>query len=107
MMTATDKDQEEFDAHSPEWHDHLVKSFLHATGRGPHPGILTELRQELDAPPDEAELSKGKPSPPQEALEQPPMDKGGGKDGSKPPSKGTPTAIGQEAAATPPPSGDF
>lgn len=109
-MLSTNHDQDEFDAQPPDWHDHLTKAFLHHTGHGPHPGAyspLAELRHEAEGAPDESEEQKQQPTPPQEALPtQPPLSGSKGGD-SKPPSKGTPVAIGESVVEPPPPAGDY
>jgi hypothetical protein len=115
MITATDSDQEDFDKHPPQWHEHLEKALLHHTGHGEHPGkyqgapSLAELRAEIEYP-EQMAMEQGQepenrpPAPPQEAMEQPPRAQPGQR-GQKPPSKGTPTAIGRETVAPPPPEG--
>lgn len=120
-------DQDEWEAMPQAMRDHMWAAMMHKAGLGPHPGKykgpkhepdeedvvqhsadptegeLARLREEMEAPPEE----KG-PTPPEEALPpQPPLQGGGGKPAPKPPSKGTPAALGQEAVQPPPPQGEF
>jgi hypothetical protein len=110
-MIASSKDQDEFDKQPPEWHEHLTKALLHHTGHGEHPGLyspLKELAEEMGGTPDESELAKEQPTPPPEAMPpQPPPGGGKGRGGGKPPSQGTPTAIGESVVAPRPPEGEF
>lgn len=103
-------DEKDSSRYTPEAQEHFFKAMTHHAGHGEHPGRyspLRELIEETQAPPDEAELAKHQPMPPEEALPpQPPL--GGGKGrGEKPPSQGTPTAIGHEVVAPPPAGGEF
>jgi hypothetical protein len=113
MMTASDSDQNEFDKQPSGWHDHLEKAFLHHTGHGRHPGqykgpSLAQLRQEMEYPQQMSEQQgELQPTPPEEALPPQPPLQGGKSRPSKPPSKGTPTAIGEAAVEKPPPAGEF
>jgi hypothetical protein len=116
MILASDSDQDEFDKQPPEFHEHLEKALLHHTGHGPHPGLYegpqvpdttTELAAEhmRETGPPEGTPAQG-PLPPQEAVSQP-MPGGGKKQGTKPPTQGTPTAIGAAAVKPEAPEGGF
>jgi hypothetical protein len=128
-------DQDDHESASPEYKDHLEKAFVHKAGLGPHPGKFQGQKHELRhgpareerADPTEGDLARlieeehpgetqaqlakreaEQPSPPEETIQQPPRGGGGGKEGAgKPPSKGTPAALGQEAVAPPSPEGEF
>jgi hypothetical protein len=123
-------DQDDFEERPEEMKEHMMSAFVHNAGLGPHPGkykgpkhepthpkhregpsesLLQRLREEEY--PEMMGMEQGQakpPTPPEEALPpQPPIGGKGGKPGSKPPSQGTPTAIGHAAVAQPPPAGEF
>lgn len=117
IFGASDKDQDEFDAQPPEWHEHLAKSLLHHTGMGEHPGeyagptadTTEALAHErlAEAGPPGAPAPQG-PPPPQEQVQQP-MPGGGKKPQGKqkPPSGTTPTGIGAAAVKPAQPEGEY
>jgi hypothetical protein len=128
-------DQDDHEDAPPGYKDHLEKAFVHKAGLGPHPGKYRGPKHELRhgpareerAEPTESDIARlveeehpgetqellekreaAEPTPAQETLEQPPRSQGADKDGStKPPSKGTPAALGQQAVAPEPPEGEF
>lgn len=104
-------DEKDHSHYTPEAQDHFFKAVTHHAGHGPHPGVyspLKELVEEMEAPPSSEELAKEQPTPPEEALgPQPPISGGKGDHSAKPPSAGTPAAIGHEATAAPPSEGEF
>lgn len=123
----------EGDEEAPAAHrHHIFDAAAHQAGHAPHPGkpkqprhTIREHPDQLDRPvPTESDLARLReemeygeqlgaqqgqkpPVPPEEALPpQPPLSGGKGKE-AKPPSAGTPTAIGQATVAPPPPAGEF
>lgn len=127
-------DQDDWDEAPEEMKDHMLAAFAHKAGHGRHPGHgphehhIREGDEQLErqAPteshlrslieeehPGEAQelLAKrqaaGEPTPAQETMEQPPRAPAGRQGAAKPPSKGTPAAIGHETVQEPPPAGEF
>lgn len=127
-------DQDDHDDAPPEYKEHLEKAFEHKAGLGPHPGKFRgpghELRhgpaREERSEPSEGDLARlieeehpgetqellakreaTEPGPAQETLQQPPRGGGAKQQSQKPPSRGTPAALGQQAAAPEPPAGEF
>jgi hypothetical protein len=114
-------DQDEWDQMPEEKKEHFTKAMVHQAGLGPHPGkyqgpeqgpasdgvsesALARAHMQEMGPPEQTPPQG--PLPPQEAVAQP-MPQGGKKQGSKPPTQGTPTAIGAAAVKPPEPEGGF
>lgn len=127
-------DQDDFDDAHPDYKAHLEKAFVHAAGLGPHPGKYKgpphairhgQAREDRQEPsegdiarlieeehPGEtqellAKREEAQPTAAQETLQQPPRGGGGKEPSQKPPSRGTPAALGQAAVAPEPPAGEF
>jgi hypothetical protein len=124
-------DQDDHDSMPQEYADHMERALVHAAGHGEHPGryrgpqhrirhdeeredraeptegALARLMEEQGPPDLQARAQKEQAPPPQESVQQPPRDSGGKSGSSKPPTHPTPAALGQEAVAPEPPSGEF
>jgi hypothetical protein len=122
-------DQDDWDALPEQFKDHVTKAFMHKAGVGPDPGkyqgppgilrrhgpdrlgrisptegdLAGERLLETGPAP---EVQPGKPLPPQEAIQTPPI---AGKKGkaAAPPHGSTPAQIGSSAVAPEPPAGEF
>jgi hypothetical protein len=114
-------DQDEWDQMPEEKKEHFMKAMVHQAGLGPHPGKYQGPEQgpRMEDPSESAlavahmrEMGPAEPTPPQgpvppqEAVQQP-QPGSGKKQSSKPPTQGTPAAVGAAAVKPESPEGGF